>query len=621
MPKMGYDMREGTVVRWYKREGEAVARGEVIADIETDKATVEFEAYTAGVLQRLVAVEGMPVAVGEAIAVIGEPGEIAAAAMPTAAVEMAAGVAAADAAADAVVGDGEMAADDDGVVVDGDMAAVRDLGEVRASPLARRLARERGIELATVAGSGPGGRIVEKDILECAAAAVSGFGDGAATAAATAPVGWVLASPLARRLARERGIELGLVVGSGPGGRVIERDVLGYVEPPAAPVVDDEVTVEILPAAVDEAVAMPAADAGGPAVVAVGVAEEGIETAADVSAMEGVVPAVVVSDADGVAEGMAAADGDRDEVVEGASVAVEAVTAADVGMETAAVVAGREGAAAPAVADVVAEVVETAGDVAGREGEIAADGMESAALVGETVGEAVVAGEGVEGWVGLSRMRQAIARVTGDSKRDAPHFYVTAEVDMGKAMALRREINDALPGEQRVSVNDLVVRACAMGLGSHPKFNAFFRGDHLQYNAAVNIGIAITLESGLIVPGISHCEGKSLVEIAAASKDLIARAQRGALRQEEYGDTTFSVSNLGMFEVDSFAAIIFPPHAAVLAVGTVKEQPVVREGQLAVGQVMKATLSTDHRVADGAEAAEFLVEVKGLLENPVRLLL
>ena len=248
----------------------------------------------------------------------------------------------------------------------------------------------------------------------------------------------------------------------------------------------------------------------------------------------------------------------------------------------------------------------------------------TAAVVGEPVEEAAVgavAGEGAEGRVGLSRMRQAIARVTGDSKRDAPHFYVTAEVDMGKAMSLRRDINDALPGESRVSVNDLVIRACAMGLGRHPKFNAFFRGDHLQYNAAVNIGIAITLESGLIVPGISHCESKGLVEIAAASKDLIARAQSGALRQEEYGDTTFSVSNLGMFDVDSFAAIIFPPHAAVLAVGTVKEQPVVRDGQLAVGQVMKATLSTDHRVADGAEAAEFLVEVKGLLENPVKLLL
>ena len=657
MPKMGYDMREGTVVRWYKREGEAVARGEVIADIETDKATVEFEAYTAGVLQRLVAVEGRPVAVGEAIAVIGEPGEIAAAAMPTAAVETAAGVVAVGAAADMVVGDGDRAADDDGVVVDGDTAvaaAVRVEGEVRASPLARRLARERGIELATVAGSGPGGRIVEKDILEYAAAAVAGVGDGAAaTAASAATVGWVLASPLARRLARERGIELGLVTGSGPGGRVIERDVLGYVEPAAAPVVDDEV----MPAALEEAVAVAAAVAVGvleegvvgetvvAAASGIGVVEEGVGKVAGDVAVGEAVPAVVVSVADGVEEGIAA-DGDRDELVEGAAaVAVEAVTAADAGRETVAGVAGTEGAAAPAVADVVAEVVETARDVAGREGEIAvaavgvgtvADGVaegtvtvERAALVGgparEVVagaaGEAAGAGEGVEGRVGLSRMRQAIARVTGDSKRDAPHFYVTAEVDMGKAMALRREINDALPGEQRVSVNDLVVRACAIGLGFHPKFNAFFRGDHLQYNAAVDIGIAITLESGLIVPGISHCEGKSLVEIAAASKDLIARAQRGALRQEEYGDTTFSVSNLGMFEVDSFAAIIFPPHAAVLAVGTVREQPVVREGQLAVGQVMKATLSTDHRVADGAEAAQFLVEVKGLLENPVRLLL
>ena len=236
---------------------------------------------------------------------------------------------------------------------------------------------------------------------------------------------------------------------------------------------------------------------------------------------------------------------------------------------------------------------------------------ESVSPAAEPIGESVP----------LSRMRQAIARVTGDSKRDAPHFYVTAEVDMGKTMALRRDINEALPAEQRVSVNDLVVRAAALALGRHPQFNAFFRGDHLQYHAAVNIGIAITLESGLIVPGISHCESKSLTQIAAASKDLIARAHSGALRQEEYGDTTFSVSNLGMFAVDSFAAIIFPPHAAVLAVGAVKEQPVVREGQLAVGQVMKATLSTDHRVADGAAAAQFLVAIKDLLENPVTLLL
>ena len=639
MPKMGYDMREGTVVRWYKREGEAVARGEVIADIETDKATVEFEAYTAGVLQRLVAVEGRPVPVGESIAVIGEPGEIAVAAMPRAAVETAAGPDAAGA-ADGVVVDGDtVAADDDGGVVDGETAvaaAVRVEGEVRASPLARRLARERGIELGLVVGSGPGGRIVEKDILEYAAAAVSGVGDGvAATVSAAATVGWVLASPLARRLARERGIELGLVVSSGPGGRVIERDVLGYAAAARA-VVEDEVAVEVMPAAAEPVVAaagVPEEMTVGETVVAAAAGaaaaelEESVGTVAADVAVGGAAAPPAVTVVDGMDEGMVAGDGVAEEAAP--AVGVDAVTAAAVGVETAAD-ADRVDEGTVAVEESVG--VGTAGDVAGGEGTavvgspagemvVAAERV-GAAVVEETTGEAAaVAGEGVEGRVGLSRMRQAIARVTGDSKRDAPHFYVTAEVDMGRAMALRREINDAVPGEQRVSVNDLVVRACAMGLGIHPKFNAFFRGDHLQYNAAVNIGIAITLESGLIVPGISHCEGKSLVEIAAASKDLIARAQRGALRQEEYGDTTFSVSNLGMFEVDSFAAIIFPPHAAVLAVGTVREQPVVRDGQLAVGQVMKATLSTDHRVADGAEAAQFLVEVKGLLENPVRLLL
>jgi pyruvate dehydrogenase E2 component (dihydrolipoamide acetyltransferase) len=218
-------------------------------------------------------------------------------------------------------------------------------------------------------------------------------------------------------------------------------------------------------------------------------------------------------------------------------------------------------------------------------------------------------------------MRQAIARVTADSKRDAPHFYVTAEVDMTRAMDLRREINVALAGEDRITVNDLIVKAAAMALVKHPKFNASFQGESLRMNAGINIGIAIALEAGLMVPGIGDCAAKSLTEIAAAGKDLIQRANSGHLRNQEYSETTFSISNLGMYDVESFAAIIYPPHAAVLAVGTVKEQAVVRGGELAVAQIMKATLSTDHRVADGAEAARFLVEIKNILENPVTLLL
>lgn len=472
MPKMGYDMREGTVVRWYKREGESVDRGEVIADIETDKATVEFEAYTGGILHRRVAQEGVPVAVGDAIAVIAEPGEAlddAPAAEALEATVDAGQVAAAPAAATSVSAPTS--------------APSRNDGEVRASPIARRLAREKGIDLAAVVGTGPGGRIVEKDVLDYEPSR------GDRGTAAPARDGWVKASPLARRLAREQNIDLSSVEGTGPGGRVTEQDIIAYSSPVPTQVRDSETPTPYAVSAPSEVVSSPEA------------AEAGTQR------------------------------------------------------------------------------------------------------------------------VELSRMRQAIAKVTVDSKQQAPHFYVTADIDMDRAMSLRGEINAALDAERRVSVNDLVVRACAMALQRHPKFNAFFRGDHLQFNDAINIGIAISLEAGLIVPGISDCGSKSLAQIAEASKDLINRANSGSLRNDEYSGATFSVSNLGMFDVDSFAAIIFPPHAAVLAVGSVREQPVVRDGVLAVGQVMKATLSTDHRVADGAEAARFLVEVKGLLEQPISLLL
>ena len=401
MPQMGYDMKEGKVVRWHKQEGDPVIRGEVIADIETDKATVEFEAYTAGVLRKIVVQEGVAIPVGRVIAIITDPDEP----LP-----------------DDILADEPAPAD----------AAPSKRGDEEA-PAAVPLPRSGEI---------------------------------------SAPAGEIRASPIARRLARERGIDLALLTGTGPGGRIVEDDVLTYAEAPAVPA-----------------------------------------------------------------------------------------------------------AAAPSAPAPESERVE------------------------------------------LSRMRQAIARVTVDSKREAPHFYVTADVDMTKAMVMRQDVNQAIPAESRVSVNDLVIKACAIALQRYPKFNSTFRGDYLLMNPRINIGIAIALEAGLIVPGISGCEAKTLVETAAASRDLIARANSGTLRNEEYSGTTFSISNLGPFDVDSFTAIIFPPHAAVLAVGTVKEQAVVREGQLAVAQIMTGTLSVDHRVADGAEAAVFLMEVKKLLENPVNLML
>ena len=449
MPQMGYDMHEGKVVRWLKKEGEEVTRGEVIAEIETDKATVEYEAYTGGVMAKIVAEEGIAIPVGGLIAVMTAPGE----AIPEDILTDAAIALAADSPAPAAAAvqalEGPISA----------AVAPADTEEVRASPLARRLAKERGFDLATITGTGPSGRITEADIPE----------QGAAVAPAASSNGYIKASPLAKRLAGERGIDLATLTGTGPGGRVIEADVPEHAVPAAA---------------------------------------------------ESVAPATLVS-------------------------------------------------------------------------------------------------ENVE----LSRMRQAIARVTSDSKRDAPHFYVALDVDMTKAMSFRRDLNDELDAENRVSVNDLIVKASAIAIGRHPKFNSFFRDDHLQMNAAINVGIAIALESGLIVPGVNGCESKSLVEIAAASRDLVSRANSGTLRNDEYSGTTFSVSNLGAFDIESFTAIIFPPHAAILAVGTVKEQPVVRDGELAIAQIMKATLSTDHRVADGAEAAQFLVEIKKLLQNPISLVI
>ena len=451
MPQLGYDMREGTVVRWVKQEGDEVVANEVIAEIETDKAVVEFKPTTGGVLRRIVAGEGEAVPVGQLIAVIGDADEALPDDLGGPAPDTAAAPETAPAASQAPA----------------PAAAAAPAGEVRASPIARRLARERGVDLETLTGTGPGGRIVEADVLTAADAA-----------RAAAEAGRILASPLARRLAREKGLDLADISGTGPGGRIVEADI------------------------------------------------EAAATARD---------------------------------------------------------AAPQAAPAPAA-------------------------------------DAAVAPQGAER-ADLSRMRQAIARVTSDSKREAPHFYVAVDIDMTAAMALRRDINDELPSSSRVSVNDLIVKASALAISKHPKFNSFFRGDHLQMNPSINVGIAIALESGLIVPGVPGCENKTLAQIAAASRDLIDRANNGTLQAEEYAGTTYSVSNLGMFDVDSFTAIIFPPHAAILAVGAVKEQPVARDGQLAIAEMMKATLSVDHRVADGAEAAQFLMEIKRLLEKPVSLLL
>ncbi|MDR7486270.1 MAG: dihydrolipoamide acetyltransferase family protein [Armatimonadota bacterium] len=219
--------------------------------------------------------------------------------------------------------------------------------------------------------------------------------------------------------------------------------------------------------------------------------------------------------------------------------------------------------------------------------------------------------------VPLSRMRQTIARRMTESKQHVPHFYVTMAVAMDAAMALRRQLNEGLDDAHKVSINDLVVKAAALALVKFPTLNASYVEGALHYPGEINISIAVPVPDGLLVPTLYHCDRKPLWQIAAEARAVIERARNGRLRPDDLINGTFTVSNLGPYDVDMFAAIINPPQAAILAVGAAKPQPVVRDGQVIAATMMHATLATDHRVTDGAEASRFLAEVRRLLENPV----
>ncbi|MXX93548.1 MAG: 2-oxo acid dehydrogenase subunit E2 [Chloroflexi bacterium] len=422
MPAMGADMTEGTVVKWLKSEGDEVARGDKLAEIETDKTVVEMEAYNAGILRRIVLGDGTKAPVGSLLAYIG-------------------------------------GADD--VLPEMDDAPASAAVEEPSEP-------EPAVELQVEAAAPE-----PQPAPEPAASAPV-----AAPPAPTVDGGRIKASPLARRLAREHGYDLGAIPGTGPGGRITRDDVLGFTPAPA-----------FAPSGVTEAP-----------------------------------PAVTVDGSD----------------------------------------------------------------------------------------------------IELTTMRQAIARVTVRSKTEAPHYYVTSGVDMTEAMSFRAQLNaELVESGVRVSVNDMIIKALAMAIVEYPKWNTTFHEDRLEGHDSINIGVAIALEAGLIVPALIGVQNMSLVDVANASKDLGARArgEGGSLTQEELTAGTFSTSNLGMFGTDTFAAIIVPPQAGILAVGAVKPTPVVMDDEIVVRQMMNATISADHRVGDGAEAATLLNEVKDNLERPLRLIL
>jgi pyruvate dehydrogenase E2 component (dihydrolipoamide acetyltransferase) len=414
MPKLGFDMAEGTLVNWVIQEGEAVSKGAVLAEIETDKATVEVESTFEGVLLKHLVEAGAIVPVSTPIAVIGEAGE----------------------------------------EVD-----LKDLTDV-VTPEAAAETQPAIVETLSTSAEAP---------MEEPESSGAQLPDG------------VRASPLARRMAEERGIDLQRVKGSGPGGRIVKADIEAYREAAAA--------------AVEK-------------------------------------PAVVPPP-------MLAGEHRQDQVIP------------------------------------------------------------------------------------LSRLRAAIGRRMTEVKQQVPHFYVTHEYDMAAVMALRKQVNALLPVEQKTSVNDYIVKAVALTLREFPNLNASLDQENNQViqHGQVNVGVAVAVENGLLTVVCQDTDLKPVRLISQEVKEMVSRVRAGKVRPDDIEGSTFSVSNLGMFDVESFIAILNPPEAAILAVGSARQVPAVVDGEIKPAWRMKVTISVDHRVSDGAEAAQFLQALKEYLEEPLRLMI
>lgn len=408
MPKLGFDMQEGTLVRWVRAEGENINKGDVLAEIETDKATVEVESSASGIVRKLLVDQGAVVPIGAPIAIVGTKDE-----------------------------------------------KLEVLAATQAGP-----ADPRPASLATPT---PGPAAAE----------------ASSTAVTPAEVAAGKASPLARRMAREADLDLATLRGTGPGGRIVRKD---------------------------------------------------IESA--------------------LASGKA----------------------------------GRSTAAAPRVA---------------AAGTVSRDDVT----------------------IPLSRLRQAIARRMAESKSTVPHFYVTHEYKADALVDLREQANSVLPPEEKLSVNDLIVKATALCLREFPNLNAVFQGDHVLRRGAVNIGIAVAIEGGLLTVVCKDADQKPVRQISAEVKSMAARVRSGKVHPDDIEGSTFTVSNLGMFDVENFGAIINPPEAGILAVGSARRVAVVQEGQIRAGWRMKATIAVDHRVSDGAEAAQFMQALAKHLEAPASMFL
>ncbi|MEO0461868.1 MAG: 2-oxo acid dehydrogenase subunit E2 [Pseudomonadota bacterium] len=492
MPALSPTMEEGTLSKWLVKPGDTVNSGDIMAEIETDKATMEFEAVDEGTLALVLIDEGTEnVKVGEVIAVLAEEDEDVEAirASSPASTDHASGEAAPAPAPTPAPAPATTPAESPAPAQTAPSAA----GRIAASPSARKLAEANGVDLAQISGSGPKGRITKADI-----ESALGGGGGAAVPGAT-PVSAasqdaspnaseVRASPLAKRIAAQNGIDLTQIKGSGPGGRVVKADVEG-----------------IFPSA-----------ATAPAMA----------SAATSSAPQPKAPAA------------------QTQPGEGAPFAEEKVTS----------------------------------------------------------------------------VRKVIARRLTESKNTVPHYYLTIDIRLDPLLAMRKELNAALEADGvKLSVNDLLIKALAKALIRVPQCNVSFHGETMRRYSRSDISVAVAAPSGLITPVITEADTKGLAQISAEMKTLAGKARDGKLMPHEYQGGTASLSNLGMFGIKQFDAVINPPQGMILAVGAGQQQPYVIDGEMKPATVLHASGSFDHRAIDGADGAQLMEAIKALVETPMGL--
>ncbi len=492
MPKLSPTMEEGQLSRWLKKEGDKVSVGEPLAEIDTDKATMEAQALTTGVLRKILVNDGETVPLGAIIAIIAEPEEDISALL-------------------AQAGSGQAAAEnkkstEESVAAGGD-GAPPEMAQVGVDG-ARTEATTQGAPIAADKGGAPSADQPQTSTAaatrqegESAGAPPSGNGQREhAAKSGSSGGGRIVVSPLAARMAAEAGINIQSLTGSGPGGRIIKRDI-----------------------------------------------EDAINNASK-----------------------------------------QPATAPESPQETP--------ASQPAAPRPHLRAVETRAPQPSTASEI-----EGASPYRDEP---------------ISEMRRTIARRLTTSIGPVPHFFLTTEIEMDRAADLRRSINELEP-QLKVSVNDLIIKVAAVALTQHPLVNASFQEKTVRYYERADIGVAVALEDGLITPVVRSADRKTVGQISREVRELAERARARRLRPEEYTGATFSISNLGMFGIDEFTAVINPPEAAILAVGAMQPKPVARDGEIVVRQIMRVTMSCDHRVVDGATGAKFLQTLKKILENPL----